>query len=178
MHHIYDIDHYILIVFKNIFLLALSIVGAEWGWKQKCLTITLPQDSPVTIQRAVGARLQGNLIKWTSVTLLTVSRSRFGGGFAYRRQLCFVTKCHNTMCDYQIQQESPWNFCKQVKCDISILEKLKRLDPDTSNVVKWDGFFLWHWAMYILKLWTPGIKPVWPIPLEFYENHTCCLQTW
>lgn len=115
MHHIYDIDHYILIVFKNIFLLALSIVGAEWGWKQKCLTITLPQDSPVTIQRAVGARLQGNLIKWTSVTLLTVSRSRFGGGFAYRRQLCFVTKCHNTMCDYQIQQESPWNFCKTGK---------------------------------------------------------------
>lgn len=32
------------------------------------------------------------------------------------------------------------NLCKQVKCDISILEKLKHLDPDTSNVVKWDVF--------------------------------------
>uniref|UniRef100_A0A8C4EQ99 Protein kinase domain-containing protein n=1 Tax=Dicentrarchus labrax TaxID=13489 RepID=A0A8C4EQ99_DICLA len=60
------------------------------------------------------------------------------GGFG------FVTKCHNLVTDemeaIKVNKNLPSVF-HQARAEIAILKRLQCLDPDTSNIVKWNGYF-------------------------------------
>lgn len=60
------------------------------------------------------------------------------GGFG------FVTKCRNTETGrteaVKVNKNHPEVVC-QAKLEISILKRLRCLDPDTCNIVRWNGFF-------------------------------------
>ncbi|KAE8287160.1 Homeodomain-interacting protein kinase 2 [Larimichthys crocea] len=60
------------------------------------------------------------------------------GGFG------FVTKCRNLQTNkseaIKINKNSP-EVVRQAKSEISILKRLQYLDPDTCNIVRWNGFF-------------------------------------
>uniref|UniRef100_A0A8P4K1C8 Protein kinase domain-containing protein n=1 Tax=Dicentrarchus labrax TaxID=13489 RepID=A0A8P4K1C8_DICLA len=60
------------------------------------------------------------------------------GGFG------FVTKCHNLVTDemeaIKVNKNLPSVF-HQARAEIAILKRLQCLDPDTCNIVKWNGYF-------------------------------------
>uniref|UniRef100_A0A8C4DWF9 Protein kinase domain-containing protein n=1 Tax=Dicentrarchus labrax TaxID=13489 RepID=A0A8C4DWF9_DICLA len=60
------------------------------------------------------------------------------GGFG------FVTKCHNLVTDkmeaIKVNKNHPSVF-HQARAEIAILKRLQCLDPDTCNIVKWNGYF-------------------------------------
>uniref|UniRef100_A0A8D2ZWS9 Protein kinase domain-containing protein n=1 Tax=Scophthalmus maximus TaxID=52904 RepID=A0A8D2ZWS9_SCOMX len=56
----------------------------------------------------------------------------------------FVTKCHNFETDeavaIKISKSDP-SFLQQARREIAILKQLQCLDPDTCNIVRWNGYF-------------------------------------
>ncbi|KAG8011053.1 Homeodomain-interacting protein kinase 2, partial [Nibea albiflora] len=66
-------------------------------------------------------------------------------GFLGEGAFGFVTKCRNLQTNkseaIKINKNSP-EVVRQAKSEISILKRLQYLDPDTCNIVRWNGFFL------------------------------------
>uniref|UniRef100_A0A8P4KKQ1 Protein kinase domain-containing protein n=1 Tax=Dicentrarchus labrax TaxID=13489 RepID=A0A8P4KKQ1_DICLA len=71
-------------------------------------------------------------------------RSWFGLKFGYEGGFGFVTKCHNLVTDemeaIKVNKNLPSVF-HQARAEIAILKRLQCLDPDTCNIVKWNGYF-------------------------------------